>query len=491
MAIETTILNHLVFNEEYGRKVIPFLKDEYFSDYSDKAIFQLITEYVTKYNAFPSKEALVIDLTNKEGINEEAFKQTKETIANFQADSTTQQEWLLDQTEKWCQDKAIYNAIMSSIQILDDKSGKTTKGAIPQILTNALAISFDTHIGHDFIEDADVRFEFYHKTEVRIPFDLEYFNKITQGGLPRKTLNIALAGTGVGKSMFMCHCAASNLTKGLNVLYITLEMSEERIAERIDANLLDIPIDELKVIPKDIYDKKIERLQTKTKGKLIVKEYPTACAGSANFRHLLNELKIKKNFVPDIIYIDYLNICTSSRIKNGANVNSYTLIKAIAEELRGLAVEHNVPIVSATQTTRSGYCLSLDTQVFVNNQKTNIIDVKVGDRIDTFGGQNIVKTLFPITKKKAYKITLANGKTIICSKEHMFPTKDGEKSIKKGLKVGEYLQVKKGSDIPDGWIVGKGTCWVNNGERSYSIDIWEESEYTKLGYVRGRLGNVV
>lgn len=256
------------------------------------------------------------------------------------------------------------------------------------------------------------------------------------------TNGISSHNTGVGKSLFMCHCASANMMSGLNVLYITLEMAEERIAERIDANLLDTPIDQLAALPKDIYDKKVAKIRSKTVGKLIVKEYPTASAGSANFRHLLNELKIKKNFMPDIIYIDYLNICMSSRIKYGANVNSYTLIKAIAEELRGLAVEYNVPIVSATQTTRSGYCLSLDTQVFVNNQKTNIIDVKVGDRIDTFGGQNIVKTVFPITKKKAYKITLANGKTIICSKEHMFPTKDGEKSIKKGLKVGEYLQVK-------------------------------------------------
>jgi replicative DNA helicase len=358
MAIETTILNHLVFDEEYARKVIPFLKDEYFSDYKDRLVFQLITEYVDKYNSFPSKEALTIDLTNREGVNEDAFKECKEIISKFEVDNNTQQEWLLDQTEKWCQDRAIYNAIMSSIQILDDKTGKTTKGAIPQILSDALAVSFDTHIGHDFIEDADNRFEFYHTKEIRVPFDLEYFNKITQGGLPKKTLNIALAGTGVGKSLFMCHCAASNMLSGLNVLYITMEMAEERIAERIDANLLDTTIDDLKILPKDVYDKKIARIRNKTTGKLIVKEYPTASAGSANFRHLLNELKLKKNFCPDIIYIDYLNICMSSRIRHGANVNSYTLIKAIAEELRGLAVEFNVPIVSATQTTRSGYSSS-------------------------------------------------------------------------------------------------------------------------------------
>ena len=442
MAIENTIFKNLVFNEEYGRKVIPFLKSEYFSDQKDKIVFELISDYVKKYNNFPSIEALAIDLSNKEGIGEQTFNQAKEVVSGLSEDVETKLEWLLDQTEKFCQDKAIYNAIMSSIQILDNKSEKTTKGSIPQILSDALAVSFDTHIGHDFLDDAENRFEFYHTKEVRIPFDLDYFNKITQGGLPKKTLNICLAGTGVGKSMFMCHCAAANLTQGLNVLYITLEMAEERIAERIDANLLDIPVDELKTIPKESYDKKIDRLRRKTQGKLIVKEYPTACAGSANFRHLLNELKIKKNFIPDIIYIDYLNICMSSRIKHGANVNSYTLIKAIAEELRGLAVEFNVPIISATQTTRSGYCLALDTKVFINNQKTNISDVKIGDRIDTFGGQNIVKQIFPITKKKAYKITLANGNTILCSREHMFPTKNGEKSIKKGLKVGECLQVK-------------------------------------------------
>jgi len=355
VAVENTILSNLVFNEEYGRKVIPFLKDEYFTNQSDKTIYRLVKEYVDKYNAFPSKEALAIDLSNKDGIGEETFKQSKELISGLVHDTETKIDWLLDQTEKFCQDKAIYNAIMASIGILDDSSGKTSKGAIPQILSDALAVSFDTHIGHDFIEDAESRYEFYHTKEIRVPFDLDYLNKATNGGLPKKTLNIALAGTGVGKSLFMCHCAASNLVAGLNVLYITMEMAEEKIAERIDANLLDTPIDQLTLLPKDIYDKKVARIRSKTQGKLIVKEYPTACAGSANFRHLLNELNLKKNFKPDIIYIDYLNICMSSRIKHGANVNSYTLVKAIAEELRGLAVEFNVPVVSATQTTRSGY----------------------------------------------------------------------------------------------------------------------------------------
>jgi hypothetical protein len=355
MSIERTILSNLLFNEEYNRKVIPFIKSDYFQDYSERVVYELIDDYVKKYNSFPSIEALAIDLSNKEGLNDQTFRIGKEIIASLESDSNTKLDWLLDQTEKWCQDKALYLAIMKSIQIMDEKNGSISKGSIPTILTDALGVSFDTHIGHDFLADSDERYEFYHRKEKRVSFDLDYFNVITNGGLPNKTLNIALAGTGVGKSLFMCHCAAANLAKGLNVLYITLEMAEERIAERIDANLLDTAVDELELMPKQSYDTKINRLKEKYTGKLIIKEYPTACAGSANFRHLLNELRIKKNFEPDIIYVDYLNICLSSRIKHGANVNSYTLVKAIAEELRGLAVEYDVPIVSATQTTRSGY----------------------------------------------------------------------------------------------------------------------------------------
>lgn len=356
MNIEKLIINNLVFNETYTRKVIPFIKSDYFKDASEKAFFDLIDTYIKKYNNLPSVEALAIDLSNA-SLNQNIFENCKDILKSIEKDDS-QLEWLVDETEKWCQDKALYNAIMKSIEIIDDKKGSTTKGSIPQLLTEALGVSFDSHIGHDFIEDFEDRFEFYHKKEVRIPFDLELFNMITKGGLPKKTLNVALAGTGVGKSLFMCHCSAACLTKGLNVLYITLEMAEERIAERIDANLLDVQVDELTMLSKEIYQKKIEKIKSKTVGKLIIKEYPTASAGSANFRHLINELRIKKNFVPDIIFIDYLNICSSSRIKHGANVNSYTYIKAIAEELRGLAVEYNVPIVSATQTTRSGYSSS-------------------------------------------------------------------------------------------------------------------------------------
>ena len=353
--IEKLIFSNLVNNEEYGRKVIPFLKEEYFTSYSDKVLFNLIWDYMKEYNTFPSKEALAIDLSNKEGINQQTFTDCKETIGSIEFDPSTKLDWLLDKTEQFCQEKAVYNAIMKSIEIIDNKNNQTSKGAIPQILTDALGVSFDSHIGHDFLDDAESRYEFYHTREVRIPFDLHYMNAITQGGIPRKTLNVILAGTGVGKSLAMCHMAAANMAAGFNVLYITLEMAEERIAERIDANLLDVTIDDLKLLPKDSYNKKIEKLRNKVKGKLKIKEYPTATAGSANFRHLINELKIKKNFIPDIIYIDYLNICISSRIKNGANVNSYTIVKAIAEELRGLAVENNVPIVTATQTTRGGY----------------------------------------------------------------------------------------------------------------------------------------
>jgi replicative DNA helicase len=352
--IEKTILSHMIYNEPFSRKVLPFIKDEYFHNLPDKVIYNLIKDYVEKYNALPTKEVLYLELDNRDGISEGVFKDSKSIIDDM-AKEDTNIEWLLDSTEKFCQDKAIYNAIMASIKILDDKKETQGKGAIPNLLSEALGISFDVSIGHDYIDDADDRFDFYHEKKERIPFDLDYMNKITKGGLIKKSLNIALAGTGVGKSLFMCHCATNNLAQGKNVLYITMEMAEEKIAERIDANLLNVTIDELALLPKDVYDKKINRVKEKTTGKLIIKEYPTASAGAAHFRHLINELRIKRNFIPDIIYIDYLNICCSSRIKSGSNVNSYTLIKSIAEELRGLAVEFAVPIVSATQTTRSGY----------------------------------------------------------------------------------------------------------------------------------------
>lgn len=367
--IEKTILSHLVYNEAFARKVLPFLRDEYFQNQPDKVVYKLISDYVQKYNNTPTKEVLFLELNNKDGLSEVTFKDSKRTIEDLQTDNTDIQ-WLLDSTEKFCQDKAIYNAIMASIKILDDKTGASSTGSIPTLLSDALGVSFDVSVGHDYFTNSDDRYDFYHRKEEHIPFDLEFFNRITKGGLVKKTLNIALAGTGVGKSLFMCHCASHNLVSGKNVLYITMEMSEEKIAERIDANLLNVTVDELTVMPKDVYDKKINRVKEKTIGKLIIKEYPTAAAGSANFRHLINELRIKRNFTPDVIYIDYLNICSSSRIRSGSNVNSYTYIKAIAEELRGLAVEFNVPIVSATQTTRGGYGNS---------------DVELTDTAESFG----------------------------------------------------------------------------------------------------------
>ena len=351
--IEQTILKNLIQNEEFTRKCIPFLKPEYFTDTSERTIYEFTYDYFQKYTKPPTIEALLINLENSTSLNEKTLKDTKSIVNGFGSEESPQ-EWLVDETEQWCKDRAIYIAVMDSIEVIDKKSQRST-GEIPELLKDALSVSFDTHIGHDVLEDADDRFEFYHTEEEKIPFDLEYFNKITKGGLPNKTLNICLAGTGVGKSLFMCHMGSAALMMGKNVLYITLEMSEERIAERIDANTLNIPMKELPDISKKMYDKKIEKLKNKTKGKLIVKEYPTAAAHVGHFRHLLQELDIKKDFKPDIIFIDYLNICSSHRIRPGSGANSYTLVKSIAEELRGLAVEYDVPIMSATQTTRSGY----------------------------------------------------------------------------------------------------------------------------------------
>lgn len=360
MRLEQTILRNLIHNEDYLRKVLPFLKDEYFSDRAEKAIFKEITDFTNEYNNPPTTEALELSLKEKRNLTNDEVEKCETALKELETPPAekTEIQWLIDKTEKFCQEKAIYNAVLGSISILDGKDKAQDKGAIPKILSDALAVSFDSSVGHDYLEDYDERYDFYHRKEERIPFDLEYFNKITKGGLPAKTLNIALAGTGVGKSLFMCHVAAGCMTQGKNVLYITMEMAEEKIAERIDANLLNVSIDDLMQLPKDMYDKKVNRVKEMTTGKLIIKEYPTASASSIHFRTLLNELNLKRNFVPDIIFIDYLNICCSARIKAGANVNSYTYVKAIAEELRGLAVEFGVPIVSATQTTRSGFTSS-------------------------------------------------------------------------------------------------------------------------------------
>ena len=353
MRIETTILSNLIHNEEYTRKVIPFLKQDYFSDHVEKTIFRSILDYVEKYNNTPSLEAIDIDL-QKIPQNEDQYKSTQKYLNSLQP-SESDFQWLVDETEKWCKDRAIYNAIFSGIQIIDGKSKDQTPEAIPDILSNALAVSFDTQVGHDYIEQSSERYEFYHTVEEKIPFDLEFFNKITKGGMPNKTLNICLAGTGVGKSLFMCHVAASTMMQGKNVLYITMEMAEKKIAERIDANLMNISLDDLHELPARMFNDKVSKIQKKTQGKLIVKEYPTASAHCGHFRALFNELILKKSFRPDIVFVDYINICSSSRFKMGASINSYSYIKSIAEEMRGLAVEFNIPIMSATQTTRQGF----------------------------------------------------------------------------------------------------------------------------------------
>ena len=352
--LETTILRNLIFDEEYSRKVIPFIEPDYFQQRSEKVIFEEITQFIVKYGNAITTEALSIELENRTDLTEGEIKETRDIISslnNFPVDD----QWLLDTTEKWCRDRAIYIALMESISIADGQDDKKNRDAIPGILSDALAVSFDNHIGHDYLQDYEERYESYHKKEDRISFDLEYLNKITKGGLPNKTLNIALAGTGVGKSLFMCHVASSVLLQGKNVLYITLEMAEEKIAERIDANLLNVPIQDLTELPKAMFENKVTGVAKKTQGTLIIKEYPTASAHSGHFKALLNELSLKKSFRPDIIFIDYLNICASSRYRQGGSINSYSYIKSIAEELRGLAVEAQVPIVSATQTTRSGY----------------------------------------------------------------------------------------------------------------------------------------
>jgi len=355
--IEFLILRNLIYNEEYARKVIPFIKDDYFEDQKQKIIFQEISSFIQQYNKLATKEILSIEVEKRSDINDTIFAEIVDIISSFE-DEVGELDWLIDSTEKWCRDRAIYLALMESIQLADGKDESKGRDAIPSILSDALSVSFDNHVGHDYLQDYEKRFESYHKKEDRIPFDLEYFNKITKGGLPNKTLNIALAGTGVGKSLFMCHVASSVLLQGKNVLYITLEMAEEKIAERIDANLLNVNIQDITDLPKPMFDTKVESLAKKTQGTLIIKEYPTASAHSGHFKSLLNELALKKSFRPDIIFIDYLNICASSRYRANGNVNSYSYIKAIAEELRGLAVEANLPIVSATQTTRSGFASS-------------------------------------------------------------------------------------------------------------------------------------
>jgi len=353
VSVENTILSNLICNEPYARKVIPFIRTDYFTDKNYQVVLDMITAHYFKFNSVPSKETLAIDLDGA-GYNEQMFNDCKDIIENLSPDSS-ELEWAVDITEKFCQEKAVYNAIMGSIEILDNKNKDKTKTAIPEMLSDALAVSFDTHIGHDFVEDSEERFDSYHRKEEKVDFDIDLLNKITMGGFSKKSLNVILAGTGAGKSLAMCHFTSHNLTQGKNVLYITLEMAEEAIARRIDSNLMDIRYDELELIPKDMYEKKMDKIASTTKGKLIIKEYPTATAHSLHFKALLKELELKRKFKPDIIYIDYINLCMSSRLKGNVTANSYTIVKAIAEELRGLAVTFGVPIVTATQTNRAGF----------------------------------------------------------------------------------------------------------------------------------------
>jgi replicative DNA helicase len=449
--IETTILRNLIFNEDYSRKVIPFIQPDYFEKRSEKIIFEETVKFIVKYGSAITIEALSIEVENRTDLSESEIKDIRETNSSLD-NSPVESKWLLDTTEKWCRDRAIYLALMESIHIADGKNDKKGRDAIPSILSDALAVSFDNNIGHDYLQNYEERYEYYHKKEDRIEFDLEYFNKITKGGLPNKTLNICLAGTGTGKSLFMCHVASSVLLQGRNVLYITLEMAEEKIAERIDANLLNVPIQQLTDLPKQMFENKISSLSKKTQGTLIIKEYPTASAHSGHFKALLNELALKKSFRPDIIFIDYLNICASSRHKANSSINSYSYIKSIAEELRGLAVEFNVPIVSATQTTRSGFgssdpeltdtseCIFVDEMIEMRDGKSKkISEVSVGDQIKSQDNYKTIMVVHHKKEKECVKITTRSGKTIIVSKEHFFPTSNGRKCFNSGLSVGDYL----------------------------------------------------
>jgi replicative DNA helicase len=414
------------------RKVIPFLKRDYFLENSDRLIFDRIKAFIDEYNTPPNKDALIVALQNDKTLNEEQYKEVAGIIQELNP-TEHNKDWLYKETEKFCKDKAIYNAILNSIAIIDGRDAAKTQDGIPQLLQDALGVCFDNNVGHDYIENADSRYEFYHRVESRTPFDLEYFNKITNGGLPNKTLNVVLAGTGVGKSLFMCHVAASTLAQGKNVLYITLEMAEERIAERIDANLMNITLDQLKDLPKAIFDNRIEKIRNKTEGRLIIKEYPTAGAHTGHFKALLNELQLKKQFKPAMIIIDYLNICSSSRFKSGSNINSYTLIKSIAEELRGLAVEEDLPILSATQTTRSGY---------------GNTDVELTDTSESFGLPATVDFMFALISteeleqtnqimvkqlKNRYNDPTANKRFMIGVDRSKMKLYDLEQSAQKGL----------------------------------------------------------
>ena len=452
MTIQHLILKNLIHNETYARNILPFIKEEYFSD-TDKTknIFKYISNFITQYNERPSIEALKLCISES-NLNIDDKNSLYETVELYREREDTNLTWIVNETEKFCKDRAIENAIIDSVQILNDKQETRDKGIIPELLKDALAISFDPSVGHDFIEDVDERYDFYHKKEERIPFDIDVLNKITNGGIPKKTLNILAAGVNVGKTLVMCHFATSFVLQNKNVLYITMEMSEEKIAERIDANILDISLDTLKVIPKPQYLSMIEKIKKTVKGKLIIKEFPTAGASVTHFRRLLSELALKKKFVPDVIFIDYLNICASSRIKNNGQANTYVLVKSIAEEVRGLGVEFNVPIVTATQLNRSGFSSSDNSLVDIaecvyvgesiklsNGEIKRIGDVNVGDQIESNDKFKTVTQVHHKQLKDCVRISLKSGRNIIVSKEHAFPSNNGRKSVSGGLSVGNRL----------------------------------------------------
>jgi len=457
--IEQTILANLLYNGEFCRKVIPYIKEEYFDDVATKKIFASFSEYVSTYKEPPSIEALKITLEARKDLNEDLFKAVNTAVDELKIDAATNQDWLLGETEKFCQDKDLFNSIRKAILILDGQDKEFDKGAIPKLLSDSLGINFDSHIGHDYIEDADSRYDFYHRTEERIPFDIDLLNQITKGGLPRKSLTLILATTGGGKSLMKCHMAAASLMHAKNVLYITAEMAEERIAERIDANLLDVTIDQLREMPREMFNTRIAKVKSRTPGKLVVKEYPTGSAHAGHFRHLLNELKLKKGFVPDIIFIDYLNICASSRVKGAAAANSYTLVKSIAEEIRGLAMEFDCPIVSSSQYNRGAYdssdvdltntseCIYVKETVTMSDGTSRCIsDLKPGDKIKSEDSTKLVTMVHHPKMKDCVKIKMNSGKSITVSKDHVFPSMSNDGvvsrlSVSQGLNVGYSLNV--------------------------------------------------
>lgn len=435
MELEKTILYNLIGNEKYSRKVIPFLKKEYFTDRAQKLVFELIDEYYLKYSSNPSKDILLIDIQKKE-VSQDTFDSAIKILHEFKIDNLDEN-WLIDSTEDFCKKKAIHNAILTSIDLYDKQNNLES---IPTILSDAIATSFDNSIGNDFIEDYTSRFEKYHENLNRIKFDLKYLNEITDGGIPSKTLTVLMAGPGVGKSLAMGHMAAYNLMCGYNVLYITLELAEEVLAQRIESNLMNIEMNQIRKMDRETYTSRMEKIKSKSHGRLIIKEYPTASASALTFKHLIEELKIKKKFIPQIIYVDYLNICASARFRsNSGNVNSYSYVKAIAEELRGLAVQFDVPLITATQVNR---CLDLNSEVIEKNRgKIYIKDIKEGDYLLSNNGYNKVNHIYDIEEQEVFEIKLKSGKSIICSDKHLFPTKNGNKSIDQGLKVGNKLFV--------------------------------------------------